>query len=132
MKTIIFIALLALASISSACEWVNPGFRSIHFNKHYKYNSKNWGVGCSNAFGLGIDAVVYENSYHNMGAVIVKPYEFVDLGYLKLSVNVGLAYGYGSEGIFIATPKMSFERGRLGIDVFGLRGAVAFGLKVKL
>lgn len=64
-KTLLAIAFLAMAVSSSACEYVNVGLFSHHYDSRGAgepgYNEKNKKIGCENLYGLNFG--YFENSH---------------------------------------------------------------------
>ena len=105
--------------------WLSITTRSYHADRDAHFNERNWGIGVE--YGLAPEwraiAGTFENSVFrrsNYAGVHWTPWQFGDwrLGGIAGLVNgyPGYQYKYGP----ILAPVLSWERGRIGVNLIGL------------
>lgn len=127
-----FLALLILLlpTITNACDSINLGLISHHWDRAQGYNERHSGIGCTNALGRW-DVLYFHNS-NRRDSLFVGDYKpLFHVGRLTAGFDYGLVTGYGE---WVATPiilpRFQYDAGRVRLNTYILfTEGLAFGLE---
>ena len=144
-KTLIALAVVAIAPAVMADVWINPGFYSYHLQRDKGFNNVNTGLGFETSLTdtYSVTAGFFRNSDRETSryvGVYAMPYK---IGAFKAGAAIGAFDGYPKMrdgGWFPALiPTVAYEGSQFGLNVSfiptvgdKLHGAITFQLKYKL
>jgi hypothetical protein len=124
--------LLLIPGLASACDSLNLGLISHHWDRDQGYNERHSGLGCTNAFGRW-DVLYFRNSNERDSFALFDYKQVRQYGRLTLGYDYGLVTGYDWPITPVILPKAQYEIGAMRLNGYILlTEGVALGLEFDL